>query len=353
MSWILTFQQGREQARGYNVCPEATFATRSQGDTPDVMQLLRTLAELAGLNRPVHLAIGVFDGVHLGHQRVIATARDTAHAGNAAAVVLTFDPHPITVIMPDKAPPLLTSTPHKLALIEALGVDACVILPFTKSFSEISAEQFLQQLAAPAHRVQRICVGARFHFGHNRTGNARLMEKFAAQLGYTVTEIAAVQTDDGEAISSSATRQHVQHGRLDRAAAMLGRPFALLGTVEPGDTRGRSLGFPTANLNLHNEVLPPDGVYVARARLGAQSLAAVVNVGLRPTFARARPGRLIEVHLLDFTGDLYGRDLEVALLAKLRGEMKFASADELKGQIAADIVSARRVLSENPSPHIA
>jgi len=295
------------------------------------MQVLQKLSELASLNRPVNVAIGVFDGVHLGHQRVIA----------AADVVLTFDPHPMRILHPDKAPPLLTSTPHKLALIQKLGVDVALVLPFTREFADIPAETFLEQLAAPAHHVRQICVGTRFHFGHSRSGNATLMAKLAPRLGYTVNEIPAVHTADGEMISSSAVRQHVLHGHLDRAAAMLGRPFSLLGTVEPGDQRGRDLGFPTANLNLHNEVLPPNGVYAARA----EQHTAVVNVGLRPTFFHATPGRLIEVHVLDFTGDLYGKDIEVALIQKLRGEQKFSSIESLQSQICADIAQVRRLLS--------
>ena len=301
------------------------------------MQLLRTLDALATLERPVQVALGVFDGVHLGHQHVIGEAI----AGGGASVVLTFEPHPIRVLAPDKAPPLLTSTPHKLALIERLGVTATLLLPFDKALAETPAEQFLEQLAAPAHRVRQICVGARFHFGHKHTGNVRLMEKLAPRLGYTVTEIPSVHTPDGEMISSSAVRAHVQHGRLDRATAMLGRPFSLLGTVVTGDQRGRELGFPTANLNLHNEVLPPDGVYAARV----QHRAAVVNVGLRPTFAHATPQRLIEVHILDFTGDLYGQDVEVALIQKLRGELRFADVAGLRRQIADDILLARQILA--------
>ena len=301
------------------------------------MQVLHTLSELATLNRPVHLAIGVFDGVHLGHQRVINAAR----AGSDATVVLTFDPHPMRVLHPDKTPPLLTSTQHKLSLIKQLGVDAALVLPFTREFANTPAEEFLKQLAAPAHRLRQICVGVRFHFGHNRAGNSLVMAKHAPQLGFTVTEIPAIHTADGEMISSSSVRAYVLHGRLDRAAAMLGRPFSLLGTVEHGDHRGRSLGFPTANLNLHNEVLPPDGVYAAR--VGQHP--AVVSVGLRPTFTHPTPHRLIEVHILDFTGDLYGKDIEVTLIQKIRGEQKFPTIESLQSQIAADIATARRLLT--------
>jgi riboflavin kinase/FMN adenylyltransferase len=307
------------------------------------MQVLRQLTDLAQLHRPLHIAIGVFDGVHLGHQRVIGQARHDA-GPREAAVVITFDPHPVRVLHPAKAPPLLTSLPHKLQLIEQLGPTACVVLHFDAAFAGTTAEQFIAQLTTTAHRVRQICIGARFHFGHHRAGNARLLERLAPQHGFTATEIPAVTTPDGESISSSAVRQHVLHGRLDRAAAMLGRPFSLLGTVEPGDHRGQTLGFPTANLNPHNEVLPPDGVYAVRVLLGTQSLLGVANIGYRPTFAHATPGRLIEVHLLDFTGNVYGRDIEVVFVEKLRGEQKFSTPDALRAQITADITRARQAL---------
>jgi riboflavin kinase/FMN adenylyltransferase len=307
------------------------------------MQVLRQLSALAQLHRPLHVAIGVFDGVHLGHQRVIGQARQDA-GKDEAAVVVTFDPHPARVLHPDKAPPLLTSLPHKLQLIEQLGVDAVLVLTFDDAFAATTAEQFIAQLAAPSHRLRQVCIGARFHFGHNRTGNARLLERLAPSAGFLATEVPAVTTPDGESISSSAVRQHILYGRLDRAASMLGRPFSLLGTVETGDHRGESLGFPTANLNPHNEVLPPDGVYAARVVLGTQSLIGVVNIGLRPTFPHASPGRLVEVHILDFTGNLYRRDVEVILVHKLRGEQQFPDADALRHQIRADIAATRHLL---------
>jgi riboflavin kinase/FMN adenylyltransferase len=308
------------------------------------MQVLRQLSALAQLNRPLHVAIGVFDGVHLGHQRVINQARQDA-GKDEAAVVITFDPHPMRVLHPDKVPPLLTSLPHKLQLIEQLGVDAALVLTFDAAFAATTAEQFIAQLALPAHRLRQVCIGARFHFGHNRTGNARLLERLAPSAGFLATEVPAVTTADGESISSSAVRQHILHGRLDRAAAMLGRPFSLLGTVEPGDHRGESLGFPTANLNPHNEVLPPDGVYAVRVLHGRQPLLGVANIGRRPTFTHATPGRLLEVHLLDFTGNVYGRDLEVVFVQKLRGEQKFPDPSALQQQIQADIARARQVLA--------
>ena len=299
------------------------------------MRILRTFEELAG---DIFLAIGVFDGVHLGHQRVIGQARDDAKAAGGVSVVLTFDPHPMRVLRPDQAPLLLTSTEHKLALFRQLGADACLLVTFDKAFSELPADQFIERIAS----CRQVCVGTRFRFGHDRAGNVALMEKLAPQYGFTVNEIKSVLTSDGEMISSTAVRQHVLAGNLDRAAAMLGRPFSVLGSVEHGDHRGHELGFPTANVNPHNEALPPDGVYAVRVRLGDTRLAGVVNIGLRPTFAGT--AHRLEVHILDFDRGLYGQDIEIEFTMKLRNERKFASADELKAQIAADVQAARQAL---------
>jgi riboflavin kinase/FMN adenylyltransferase len=307
------------------------------------MQVFRTFEDLAGHSHSVCLAIGVFDGLHLGHQRVIGRARDDARASGGTSVVLTFDPHPMRVLQPKKAPLLLTSTPHKLALMEKLGVDGCLLLTFDKAFSLTPAEQFIDRVASHANHLQEICVGTRFRFGHDRAGDVRLMEKLAPKYGYVAKEIQSVKLDD-EMVSSTAIRQHVLHGRLDRAAAMLGRHFSILGTVEPGDHRGRELGFPTANLNRHDEVLPPDGVYAVRVTIGAEQFGGVVNIGVRPTFGEAEPRRVLEVHVLDLARDLYAKDVEVVFLSKLRDEKKFASVDALKSQIAADIQAARKIL---------
>jgi riboflavin kinase/FMN adenylyltransferase len=295
------------------------------------MRLLRTFEELTS---NVVLAIGVFDGVHLGHQRVISQSRDDAKTAGGQAVVLTFDPHPIRVLRPDQAPLLLTSTEHKLALFRQLGVDACLLVKFDKAFSETPAEKFVEQIS----RCRQVCVGTRFRFGHERIGNVALMKRFASRYGFTVKEIESVLTADGEMISSTAVRQHVLGGHLDRAAAMLGRPFSVLGTVEHGDHRGRELGFPTANINPHNEVLPPDGVYAVRTSFGP----GVVNIGVRPTFAGT--ARRLEVHIFEIAHSLYGEVIEVEFVEKLRDERRFTSVDELKSQIAADITAARRLL---------
>ena len=309
------------------------------------MQVFRTFEELSGHSHKVCLAIGVFDGVHLGHQRVIGQARDDARATGGTSVVLTFDPHPMRVLAPDKAPRLLTSTEHKLSLIEKLGVDSCLLLTFDKPFSLTPPDRFIDTVARQTNQLQEICVGTRFRFGHERAGDVRLMEALAPKYGFKAKEIQSVALD-GEMISSTAIRQHVLNGRLERAAAMLGRPFTILGSVETGDPRGRELGFPTANLNPHDEVLPPDGVYAVRVKVGVELLGGVVNIGVRPTFPGATPGRTLEVHILDFTRDLHGQNIEALFLSKLRDEQKFASVEALKTQIAADIQAARRFLAE-------
>ncbi len=307
------------------------------------MQVFRTFEELAKHSQRVCLAIGVFDGVHLGHQRVMGQARDDARAADGAAVVLTFDPHPLRVLQPDKAPLLLTSTEHKLALIDKLGVDACLLLTFDKPFSLTPPEQFIKMVARQTNQLQEICVGTRFRFGHDRAGDVRLMEALAPQYGFVAREIKSVMLGE-EMISSTAIRQHVLQGQLERAAAMLGRTFSILGTVEAGNQRGRELGFPTANLNPHDEVLPPDGVYAVRVIIGSEQFGGVVNIGVRPTFAGAQSPRVLEVHILDFTRELYGQKVEVLFLSKLRDEQKFTSAETLKAQITADVREARKVL---------
>lgn len=309
------------------------------------MRTVRTFEELSQVARNVYLAIGVFDGVHLGHQRVIGQAREDARAKAGTPVVLTFDPHPVRVLQPDKAPPLLTSTPHKLALIEQLGVDVCLLINFDLSFAQTPPASFIEQLAHRITGLQKICVGSRFRFGHNRTGDVRLIETLATSHGFVVKEIKSVQTPDGEMISSTAVRQHVQQGNLDRAAAMLGRSFSILGTVEKGDRVGRDLGFPTANINPKNEVMPPNGVYAVRARIGSETHGGVVNIGIRPTFESRTHQRILEVHLLDFKRDIYGQDVDVLFLKKLRDEKKFESAESLKQQIAADVQTARALLA--------
>ena len=308
------------------------------------MEVVRDFERLHLLGEKFCLAIGVFDGVHLGHQRVIQTAMEDARACGATAAVLTFDPHPMRALAPARAPLMLTSTPHKLELLRQLGVEACLVIEFTREFAGTSAEAFVQMIADRTPGLQTICVGSRFRFGKDRRGDAALIREIGAQRGFRLHELPS-QTLGGETISSTAVRKAVAAGDLEKAAQMLGRPFSILGTVVPGDALGRTIGFPTANLNRHNEVLPPHGVYAARARIAGQLRPGLVNIGFRPTVKKAASEPVTELHVLDFSGDLYDTDIEVFFIARLRDEKKFASLDELRAQIQRDEQAARRLLA--------
>src|SRR3954447_9691120 len=306
------------------------------------METLRSISELSRLQGPLFLAIGVFDGVHLGHQAVISTSAEHARAVNGTPVVVTFDPHPEKILRPDKAPHLLTATPHKIALIRALGVRHLLIVPFDKHFAATEPEDFVQQLVQHSKPLREICVGHEWSFGKNRRGNLQLLEKLGAQFDFNVVGIPPV-TVNGEVVSSTTIRRAVADGDLRKAAAMLGRGYAILGTVVHGDDLGKKIGFPTANLSAHNEQFPPNGVYVAEAKLEGLVYPGIVNLGCRPTVSNAKSDRVLEIHLFDFKRDIYGRDLELRFLRYLRPEKKFASVDSLVRQIERDVQEARKL----------
>lgn len=305
------------------------------------MRVLHGFAELAVIPTPVCLAIGVFDGVHRGHQSLIRQVVADAHAAAGAAVVLTFDPHPARVLHPGQPPALLTALPHKLRLIEQLGADACLVVTFDRRFAATSPEEFIATVVRHTPRLREICVGARFRFGHNRAGDARLIATLAVRHGFHAREIPPV-TIAGEPISSTAVRQCVHRGDLDRAAAMLDRPFAVTGVVVAGDDRGKQLGYPTANLRPHHDALPPEGVYAVQVIGSGLARGGVANLGRRPTFA-AGGERVLETHLWEFQGNLYGQELEVRFLKRLRAEQKFPSRDALRAQIVLDVAAARAI----------
>jgi len=307
------------------------------------MRLHHSITELATVPGPVFLAIGVFDGVHLGHQAVIGRALADARAAKGTAVVVTFEPHPMRVMRPQQAPRLLTSSQHKALLIERLGVSDLLVVPFTPELAAVTPEDFVHQLHAACRPLCEICVGHTWSFGRNRAGNLELLKVMGDQLGFDEVGIPAVEVD-GEVVSSTLVRAAVEVGDLEKASRLLGRDFTLLGTVEHGDHLGRTLGFPTANLSAHNEQFPPNGVYAVEALYAGKMLPGVVNIGVRPTIENASGARVLELHLLDFDADLYGQDVEVIFRRLLRPERKFAGIDALKAQIACDVADARRVL---------
>ncbi len=311
-------------------------------------QIHRSIAELATVRGPIVLAIGVFDGVHLGHRAVIQRALADARQMGGTAIVVTFDPHPIKVLRPEQAPRLLSSTPHKIRLIHELGAHCLLIIPFDQTFAALPPEQFIRELARACQPLREICVGHQWSFGKGRAGNLELLEKLGAQLGFEEVGVEAVQID-GQIVSSTLIRQAIETGDLATATKLLGRPFTLLGTVVKGDQLGRTLGFPTANLTAHNEQFPPNGVYAVTVGRGDQQHAGVVNIGVRPTIAHATGERVLEVHLLDFDGDLYGEDLELTFHQFLRPEIKFANLEALREQIVCDIAAARSEITQGES----
>ncbi len=304
------------------------------------MQVLRSIPELSALPGPLFTAIGVFDGVHLGHQAVISTSAAHARAAGGTPVVVTFDPHPARVLRPEKAPHLLTATQHKIALIRELGVAHLLVVKFDRAFAATPPDEFVRQLVTQANPLREICVGHEWSFGKNRAGNLTLLQQLGAEHHFDVVGIKPV-TVNGTVVSSTAIRLAVENGDFARAAEMLGREYTILGTVKRGAQLGRTLGFPTANLSAHSEQFPPNGVYVAEAKLDGAVLRGVANLGYRPTIADGTPDRLLELHLFDLNRDIYGEDVEVRFVRYLRPEQKFGSLDELKAQIARDVEAAR------------
>ncbi|HEY8449139.1 MAG TPA: bifunctional riboflavin kinase/FAD synthetase, partial [Bacillota bacterium] len=293
--------------------------------------------------RDLYWAIGVFDGVHRGHRAIVQRLVDEAREGGALPCVMTFDPHPLAVLQPEAAPPLLTTLSERLALLAALGAERILVVPFTRAFARLEPEAFIHQILIDRLRARRVYVGFSFRFGRGGRGSPGLLRRVGEPRGLEVREFDPI-TDDRTILSSTQIRQALQTGDVAAAARALGRPHAVEGIVVHGDARGRQLGFPTANLPEQGPVLwPGDGVYAIAACFDGTVYGGVANLGRRPTVAPDGP-RLLEVHLFGFSGDLYGRRLRVAFLERLRGERRFAGLDELRAQIDRDAASARRVL---------
>lgn len=299
------------------------------------------LEDLPSLDTPLHLALGVFDGVHIGHQAVIGRAVEAARREGGLAGVLTFDPHPIRVIAPAKAPSALLATlEHKARIVGALGVELFVPLCFDAELAAMEATWFLDQmLAAP---VRTIAVGEDWRFGKGRHGDVELLTARAAEGGYRLDAVAPVMID-GERVSSTRIRQAIRDGNLAAAEMLLGRPYSVCGLVAHGKQLGRTIGFPTANIVTGDAQLPPHGVWSVTAQLpGGEVHSGVANLGIRPTVDGSSTS--LEVHLFDFSRDIYGVEMEVSFLEFLRPEQKFANVEELRKQIEVDAIKARRSL---------
>jgi riboflavin kinase / FMN adenylyltransferase len=298
------------------------------------------------------VTIGAYDGVHLGHRTVIAEVQERARRAGRRSAVITFDRHPAQVIRPDSAPLLLTDVDQKLDLLAGTGVDYALVVHFDRDRAQETAEHFVQHVLVGCLNAKEVVVGEDFHFGHRRAGNVALLEDMGAALGFEVHGHKLVGTDghaarDDEQVSSTAIRRALHEGRLADANAMLGRPHEMRGPVTHGDERGRTLGFPTANVAIPSEMLmPADGIYAGHLvrRSTDVALPSAIYVGKRPTFYDDRAMTLLEVHVLDFSGDLYGEDVAVRFTHRIRPDARFASVEELTAQLKVDCEHAAQLL---------
>jgi riboflavin kinase/FMN adenylyltransferase len=289
------------------------------------------------------VTLGTFDGVHRGHRELVERALAVARrAPSVDAVAYTFDPPPAKVLAPTAAPALLIPTAERVRLLSELGIDRIVMEPFDRAFAAITADDWLVRYMVERLHPRHVVVGFNFTYGKGRAGGPDHLRRFGASHGFTVEVVDPVEVG-GTVVSSTRIRELLRAADVELATELLGHPFALVGKIIEGARRGRTIGVPTANLEVENELLPPDGVYATRVAVGENTHDAVTNIGLRPTFSGERV-RTIESHLLDFDGDLYGKRLRVELIAFLRSERRFESVDALVAQIRADIESAKAKL---------
>jgi riboflavin kinase/FMN adenylyltransferase len=289
----------------------------------------------ARIARPTVLTLGVFDGLHLGHQLIMKTVVERARELGAVPTVITFDPHPRAVMHPESAPPLLQTFDQKTEALGVMGVEQTIVVRFTKEFAEIEAEDFLRDVVRERLQAVEVYLGRGFAFGRNREGNIELLRKVSERLGFHAGEVPEVRLR-GQRISSSRIRELLAAGRVNLARRMLGRPYGVEGRVVHGAERGRLIGFPTANLRPENRVIPRNGVYVTATLIEGAWRRSITNIGTRPTFEGGSATPSIETYVMNWTGDLYGDVVRVRFLHRLRDEQKFASIDGLKHKIVHD-----------------
>jgi riboflavin kinase / FMN adenylyltransferase len=311
------------------------------------MRVVRHLSACRASFRAPALALGNFDGLHLGHRAIVERTLAYAHGEGTDAVVFTFWPHPVAVLAPLRAPAMITSLARRLALLRELGIDGVVAQRFTRGFAALSPADFVRTVLVEALGVSAVVVGYDVTFGRDRAGTPDLLRELGQAHGFAVEVVPPVEVA-GLRVSSSEVRRLIDAGDVAGAARLLGRPHALIGRVRRGDRRGAGIGFPTANLLPRAGILPPDGVYAVRVGIDGEPAErpGVANLGSNPTFDGTQ--RRLETHLLDFDGDLYGRRLSVDLVDRLRGEMRFPSVEALTRQIASDAADARRILARSP-----
>ncbi len=285
-----------------------------------------------------YVSIGNFDGVHRGHQSMLNALTSRARSDGVPAIALTFDPHPIALLRPEATPPPLTSIEHRAELLGRYGVDVLIVLPTDRQLLALTAEEFFDSVVRSQLHAKGLVEGPNFFFGRNRSGNITVLRSLCAVHGLSFDVVPPVTVDE-QLVSSSVIRSLIESGDIGHAVRLLGHPYRIRGTVGRGAERGRTLGFPTANLFDVPTVAPANGVYAAIAHLASHRHAAAVHIGPNPTFGEA--ARKIEVHVLDFTGDLYGQALEIDFLDRVRDVQRFASVDELREQLSRDIAAVR------------
>lgn len=309
------------------------------------MQIIRDLNLIREPLRASAATIGTFDGVHVGHQKVIGQVVARARKIGGKSVVLTFYTHPQKVIKGEAVTPLITSPAHKVSLIENLGVDICILLDFDRDFARMTGEEFVRKVLVGKLGIKQLFVGFNFTFGHHKSGNIALLQKLSKECGFALSIVKPV-VKKHITVSSTVIRTLISTGDLALAEKLLGREYSLYGTVVKGDRRGRLLGYPTANIFPYNEVLPPTGVYAVKVVYRGQFYNGIVNIGVKPTFKNAEDVQMsIEVHLFDFAENLYGQNLEMFFIQKLREERRYPHKDELVRQIRHDELVAKKILS--------
>jgi len=313
------------------------------------VNVINGIANFTHGGRPVALTLGFFDGVHRGHQQLLACLRDVAAEMHGVSTVLTFDSHPFRVVCPDRLPPMIMTLTRRIELIRELGIETVIVQPFDEALCAIPARAFLHDILRRKLRADAIVFGYDTHFGRNREGNHELLRASAAQEGYRFVEVPPM-TLDGKVVSSTAIRRALQQGEFARAATLLGRPWTIWSHVVEGCGVGRTLGFPTANLDVGYLVLPAPGIYASYVHLHGAMYRGVMYVGTRPTFSPEQKAGC-EVYIMDFSGDLYDEWLHVEPVAFIRGDQCFPNAEALRAQIAHDVAHAAALLPHPREPH--
>ncbi|MBI3754172.1 MAG: bifunctional riboflavin kinase/FAD synthetase [Deltaproteobacteria bacterium] len=304
------------------------------------MRIITDIKKLKNIRSPV-VTIGNFDGIHRGHRKVLDAVRKRAQQLNVPAVVYTFEPHPLKVVAPHKSPPLLTTLEEKIGLIKASGIDYLILARFTKEFASQHPKKFVEDVLVKQLKAKEVWVGHDYAFGKGRAGTIEHLKELGNKFGFKVSVIPACKKR-GLIVSSSKIREYVKDGKIKQAASLLARPYAVSGKVVKGRNVGKHLGFPTANISVHNELIPKDGIYAVRVFLGKKIYRGAANIGFAPTFHTSK--RAVEVHIIGFNGNIYGKKMKMEFIERLRGEKTFKNAKDLAIQIKKDVEGIKKIL---------